>query len=383
MDKIGLLLPRSSYYQSIGFELFDGFRSGLKQYGHDEVKVVTENIGFGADRQQVYRSAEKLLMEENAGIVFAYVGHRTAQLLRPLFMAANKLLVVLDAGANLPQEWPVSANIIYHSLHNSLGAYLAAQRAVHDGFSQGGMVSNYYDGGYLHTLAITNGFINKGGTICFNHATGYTPEEFKLNPIVEHVDKFPDSCLLPVFSGDFAEWLYRDLKKLFPEKLPPLYLPPFALEETMLSKSVFPGPSAYGIAAWSKHLDNTENRIFTEAMAESGRNANLFSLLGWEGARIAVEALARMTENKNDAWLTGEQIKTFRFQSPRGEIYFDAATNTSLAPMYEAQLEDDSSGNCRLKITGDAKETSAAYTAMTAPPLENVISGWYNSYTCN
>lgn len=383
MNKIGILLPRSTYYHAISFDLFEGFRSGLKQCGHEDVKVVTENIGFGADRQQVYRSAERLLLEENVGIVLAYVGHRTAQLLRPLFMSANRLLIVLDAGAHLPQEWPVSSNIIYHSLHNSLGAYLAARRAANDGFTQGGMVCNYYDGGYLHTVAITNGFVNSGGAIAFNHATGYTPSEFQLDPLTDHLKNHVDACLLPVFSGDFTEWFYRDMKKMFPEKLPPLYLPPFSLEETMLSCSVFPGNNARGIAAWSKHLDNAENRQFKDVMTLNGRDANLFSLLGWEGAWIALEALAKMKMNNNNARLTSDQLMSFRFQSPRGEVYFDAGTKTSLAPMYEAQLEDDGTGHCSLKVTGESKATRQAYAEMSMSPLENAMSGWFNSYTCN
>lgn len=383
MQKIGILLPRSSYYNSIGFDLFEGLRAGLDQTGHEDVKIVTENIGFGADRQQVYRSAEKLLLEENAGVILAYVGHRTAQLIRPLFMSANRLLIVLDSGANLPQEWPVSQNILYHSLHNSLGAYVAARRAVRDGFSDGGMVSNYYDGGYLHIMAITNGLIHSGGEIRFNHATGYTPGEFNLDALTDHLKNFPEACLLPVFSGDFNEWFFRDIKNLFPEKLPPMYVPPFSLDEVMLANASYPGDHVRGVAAWAKSLENAENKKFIQALEESGREANLFSLLGWESAWLAIEALAKMKENKNNARLASDQLKAFRFQSPRGEIYFDAGTNTTIAPMYEGHVENDGNGHCKLKITGEANQIAEAYAAMTAPQLENAISGWFNSYTCN
>ena len=108
MQTIGILLPRSTYYQTIGFDLFEGLRSGLRHLGRSDIKIITENIGFGAEKQQCYRSAEKLLLEENVSVVIAYIGHRTAQLLRPLFLAANKMLIVLDAGANLPNEWPAA-----------------------------------------------------------------------------------------------------------------------------------------------------------------------------------------------------------------------------------------------------------------------------------
>ena len=128
MQTIGLLLPRSTFYETIGFDLYEGLRSGLLQLGRDDIKIKTENIGFGADKQQCYRSAEKLLLEDNASIVIAYIGHKTAQLLRPLFLAANKILIVLDSGAHLSQEYSSSPNIIYHSLHNALGASFRQER---------------------------------------------------------------------------------------------------------------------------------------------------------------------------------------------------------------------------------------------------------------
>ena len=71
MNKIGLLLPRSSFYNTIGFDLFEGLKSGLKKIGRDDIKLVTENIGFGTDKQQCYRSAEKLLLEEDVDLIIA------------------------------------------------------------------------------------------------------------------------------------------------------------------------------------------------------------------------------------------------------------------------------------------------------------------------
>jgi branched-chain amino acid transport system substrate-binding protein len=383
MQNIGILLPRSSYYATIGFDLFQGLKSGLQQLGRDDIRIVSENIGFGADRQQAYRSAEKLLLEENVGIVFAYIGHRTAQLLRPLFMSANRLLIVLDAGAHLAHEWPVSPNVFYHSLHNALGAYLAGGLAVREGLKQGAMVTGYYDGGYLQTFACDKGLTDAGGETVFNVATGYTETDFKLDELVNHVSNHPEACLLPIFSGDFASWFYRDIKKLFPEKLPQIYASPFALEESMLAQSIFPGTGMRGIATWSKHLDNSENKIFIETLLETGREPNLFSLLGWEAATLALEALDNMKAHKNNARLAGEQLKQFSFQSPRGKVVFHAGTQTSLAPLFEVEVKPDDQGHCCLHLTREVSEYAEAYEKMIGHSLENNISGWFNSYTCN
>src|SRR5690606_28766694 len=99
------------------------------------LKIVSENIGFGADKQQCYRAAENLIFNHDVDVIVAYIGQRMAQLLKPLLLSCNKLLLVLDSGANLPQEHPECPNIVYLSLHNALGAYLSARLAIKDGYT--------------------------------------------------------------------------------------------------------------------------------------------------------------------------------------------------------------------------------------------------------
>ena len=279
MQTIGIVLPRSTYYETIGFDLYEGLRSGLKNLGRNDIKIVSENIGFGADKQQCYRSAERLLLEENADLVIAYIEHRTAQLLRPLFLAANKMLIVLDAGTNLPHEWSACPNIFYHSLHNALGAWHIAKDAVANGHKNAGMVTGYYDGGYLHTYSISKSFEIAGGTICFNHATGYKDIDFTMESLKLHLEQYPDSALLSLFSGDFVQWYFEGIKNLFENKNIPIYLPPFAFEETMLSQAVYPSNNIKGIAAWSKNINSEANLNFIDTITETGRTPNLFSLL--------------------------------------------------------------------------------------------------------
>ncbi len=384
MNTIGMLLPRSTYYAGLSFDLFEGFRSSLKFIGLDDVRIATENIGFGTDKQLCYRAAEQLVMHENATIVFAYIGHRMAQVLRPLFLAANRLLVVLDAGANVPQEWPESPHIFYHSLHNSLGSYMAAQLAHRDGYTMGGMVTGYYDGGYLQTMALTEGFTNSGGNIGFNHATGYRSDDFSMDSLGQHLNAHPDSALLSIFSGDYVQWYFEQLKQLFAGQRLPVYLPPFALEETMLADAEYPEAEVKGVAVWSSKFENGQNEQFKTAMEQAGRAANLFSLLGWEGAYIAAYLLKRGKETKNNIQEISLALDDLSFESPRGNITVHASTRHSMAPMYEASVTDDGTGHCALSIgtSVDTDNLLTSYEIFTATPTDHVVSGWYNSYTC-
>lgn len=381
MQTIGILLARSTYYQTISFDLYEGLRSGLKYLERNDIRIITENIGFGADKQQCYRSAEKLLLEENASVVIAYIGHRMAQLLRPLFLAANKILIVLDAGANLPHEWPACPNIFYHSLHNSLGASLAAKKAINDGYKSAGMITGYYDGGYLHTYSISKSFEENGGKIFFNHATGYKSEDFTMEPLKNHLEQFPDCALLSLFSGDFVQWYFEGIKKSFKEQNLPVYLPPFGFEEMTLADAEYPGDNIQGIAAWSKNIKSDENEIFIDAITSAGRTPNLFSLLSWESAVITIKILDLIQE-RNTITQIASELHSFTFKSPRGRIYFDPKTNTSISPLYNAVLISNDKGKCEIKLESTANDIHEHFQKLTNQNLNNSTSAWYNSYAC-
>jgi branched-chain amino acid transport system substrate-binding protein len=379
---IGLLLPRSTYYTGLSFDIFEGVRSSVHHIERDNIRLVTENIGFGTDKQLCYKAAEELIMHENATVVLAYIGHRMAQVLRPLFQAANRLLIVLDAGANVPHEWPETPNIIYHSLHNSFGSWLTAKRAVNDGFSQGGMITGYYDGGYLQTWGLCSGFISAGGNITFNHATGYNKNDFSMQPLKEHVEKYPEGALLSIFSGDYVQWYFEELKDVFGENHLPIYLPPFAQEETMLQDAVHPGGLIKGIAAWSSQLNNAENKVFIDTIESNGRTANLFSLLGWEGALLAIHASDLMLEQKNNLQLVSDSMMNFSFNGPRGKVYFHTPTRHTMAPLFETIIQKDEDGTCSLVIEKSVENPDSNFEQFITISTENAISGWYNSYTC-
>lgn len=381
MKKIGLLLPKSTYYSTIGFDLFEGLKSNLKKLELEDLKIVTENIGFGADKQQCYRSAEKLLLDENVDLVVAYIGHRMAELLRPLFLATNKILIVLDAGANMPQEWSVCPNIIYHSLHNSLGAFLSSKLAVKKGYKTAGMITGYYDGGYLQTYSLSKSFENEGGKICFNHATGYKEEDFTMEPLTGFLNSYPDSAFLSLFSGDYVQWYFENIKNLFNNIDVPIFLTPFGLEETMLKNVICPSNNIHGIAAWSKNIINPENKAFIETIEASGKTPNIFLLLGWESAELVTKILSVLEKNKKVTDVAKE-LNGFEFKSPRGLITFYSKYNQTISPLYEASILPDENGNCLVKINSIIENTDLHFDDLYNQKLEGVTSAWYNSYVC-
>lgn len=380
--KVGLLLPRSSYYTSIAFDILDGLRQRISLDGNkDVVNIFSENIGFGAEKQAVYRAAEQLIIQHDVDVVFGYIGHSMAQLLRPLFLSTNRLLIVLDAGASMPQEWPRCENIIYHSLNNSLGAFYLGELVRRDGIREAAFSTCYYDGGYLHTLALAKGLERAEVAIRYNIATGYIREGFSMSGLKPYMESGGRKAVAAIFSGDFLQWFFQEMNSHFKGGEEAIYLPPFALEEKMLEQAPFPNGRVKGVASWSVDLQNRENDVFVRKMHEEGKTANLFSLLGWEAGQL-IDILKNSGHLIKAGNKAVEHLMESSFETPRGTVAFAPEVNTSYGPLYEADIVENGRNGCKLDISS-AISAKAVFSEMIQIELNNAVSGWQNSYVCN
>lgn len=382
MEKIGVLLPRSTFYASMSFDIVEGLRAGFKNAGRDDIELVIENIGFGAEKQVCYQAAENLLLKEDVQIVIAYLGHRMANLLRPLFTSANRLLIVLDSGANLPQEYPPSDHIIYHSLHDSLCCWMSSQLAIRDEYQEGGMLTCYYDGGYLHTLAITKSYVENGGTIKFNHATGNDNNSFSMDELSTHIANYPKASFLALFSADYTQSFFDKIPHSVIAQQTPVYTSAFMMEESALTQMPFPKIPAKGVVPWSRSIQNKENERFIHLLDEVGKEANYFSLIAYESIPLVLECMKLLIENKKRVSVATQGLKDFTFDSPRGKVYFHHTSKHTLSNLYEAELIACENSMTKVKIVDEITDVSSQFDKMYNLELNNTLSGWYNSYTC-
>ena len=81
----------------------------------NEIAIVTENIGFGLDDEEVYSKNEKLLLAENVDVVVAFIDGKCAEMLTPLYAATGKILLLVNMGAHYNFDVQPSPNIIHHT----------------------------------------------------------------------------------------------------------------------------------------------------------------------------------------------------------------------------------------------------------------------------
>jgi branched-chain amino acid transport system substrate-binding protein len=131
-----------------------------------------------------------------------------------------------------------------------------------------------------------------------------------------------------------------------------------------------------------KKINSTENKIFLETITSAGRIPNLFSLLSWESAAISLKVIELMDEHKNNMSQIAIGLQSFEFEGPRGRIFFDSKTNTSIAPLYNASIIATNEGKCEVQIESETTDVLEHFEKLTTQELNSSTSAWYNSYAC-
>jgi branched-chain amino acid transport system substrate-binding protein len=275
MATIGLLLPHSTLYPTLSFDLLDGVKAGLADASITNLTWVVESIGFGTDADEIRGKAQKLLMQDGVDLVVCMMSRRMAEQIAPVFTAANRLLLVLDVLGDFFSSQSTAPTVFYHSLQSCLYSRLAARKAVESGATRVIQAMSFYDAGYLQGYAVAQGVDTSGGQIVQYAVSSHIPAQVTLQNLQEGLASA--QAVVAQYVGDMAGQFYQ-LYATLSNQLP-LWAGPMLLEEQMLANVPFGPEYVRGYVAWSEHLETGNNETFKASMRQRGRKSNLFSML--------------------------------------------------------------------------------------------------------
>jgi branched-chain amino acid transport system substrate-binding protein len=380
--RIGILLPRSTDYPAMGFDLLDGLRYSLKQEGITEATVIPENIGFGEDRQANYAKAEKLFMQDDIDLLVAYLSVSNAEALYPLIKTVGKPLLVLDPGMNHPALAP-EPNVFFISFQGMHAAYLAGKKAA-EGGAEVILATSFYDGGYRGPWAYTMGIEAAGGRIVHNYVGHYKESEFTVKPLLDIMEEKKTERIAACFSTYLSTLFVNGLHE-HNSGLPPAtyYCSSFMAEEQLLGSYKLPGGNFYAFIPWSSGMNNESNNLFKETIQkEKKKAANLFHLFGWEAGIIAAH-LIRQAENSGTLITdAASSLGNYQYNSPRGRVHIHPETRTTYAPLHYAEIREGEENKCRLMIIEQVEIGPGEHEEIMNKRPEGMTSGWFNNYFC-
>lgn len=372
LRRIGLLLPRSTDYPSIGYDILDGLRLGLKSAGQEDVQFFFDNIGFGENASDNYARAEKICLAHDPDVLIVYAGSVNAEYLYPLAEALSKPILFVDAGMQFPTV-PPSPWCYHISLQGIHACYHMGQHAGR-GNKRVLMATSFYDGGYRGTMYTHHGVSETGGSLCGNFVSGYKVADFTIEPYLNLLQEQQPQAIAANFSTYLSELFFKALHENKDHAVAaPFFCSPFMAEEQILGKCPFPGGEFTAIVSWASSLDNEAQREFKATIEkEKGKPANVFHLLGWEAAIVAQQIGSNGPRSLDD----------FEYDSPRGHVVMDKKTHYTYAPLYRGVITGDDEGKCVLQVEGSIDVTRDEHHRIVVNQDLEFLSGWKNNYFC-
>jgi branched-chain amino acid transport system substrate-binding protein len=370
--RIGFLLPRSSEFPSMGFDLLDGLRTHLQILGLGDANISTQNVGFGDDSGAVFVAAEKLIMENDAQLIIVYATSLNAEQLYPLASTTGIPFLFVDAGMEF-FDLPPNPNCFHITLQGLAACESIAKKAG----EEGNLVlsaTSFLDGGYRSVWAFERGLQEVGSSFSGHYVSHYQPAEFTLAPFTEQLEAGNAQAVVASFSSYLNQLFLTKLKEQ-PDvaRSLPFYCAPYMADEMMLENIAFPGGNYNTVVPWASSLANAANTVFLQTIAtEKKKKANLFHLLGWEAA-IAAQKIIQDGIGALAGW---------SYESPRGTITFHPETHCAYGPIHLGQIVSGEKGNCKLQLNGTIEISSEDHLKQfIAKPTEG-YSRWRNNYFC-
>lgn len=380
--KVGVLYPRSSAHPNADIDFVDGMRSCLEDGGRArQMELKLEGVGFGGAEKEVYEKVERLLRMERVDIIVAFVDLKVTPLLEPLLFTSDKLMIVVNPGANYPLNWTPQSNIIYLTLHHAFLTWLAGGQAVRQSKTSAAMASTFYDCGYLHGATMMDNFVKRGGEPAYNYVNNQRyDDQFEISPLLHFLAENKDTrSLLCTFDAAPAALFYHRLNQNAEAGDLHLYVSPMMLEATALH-ALTEGLSFSidGYSTWLPSQGGEANRHFrTVFEQQTGRAASIFALLGWEAA-LVVGALLGEDGKPLDTSSSVAALTDNPLSSPRGPLRLDKATHFFLSPV----LHCHAARGARQLTIESCQEVQEAWQAFHTSVPDGVASGWTNTYLC-
>jgi branched-chain amino acid transport system substrate-binding protein len=391
--KLGLLQPPSNVYPMLGKNVGTGIWLYLKQQGHRaaglRVRLMKEEIGFGPN---LARSKVRTLIEQDGvALVVGVLSTEVAARLRPIFEEARVPLLVSNAGADLVRDADRSPYLFYHSLgywqaSQAMGNWAAANLG-----KKAFVATSLYDGGYDSFLAFRLGFEAAGGEVLRTVGTHASSEGNGLEALYEEIRGTRPDFVCGFYSGQQAAEFVRGYKEAGLAGNVPLVGTAFAVDEGILETQ---GEAARGILSafsWSRSLDNADragggkaeseggacdNQAFVEAFRElTGRPADAFAVLGYDTARLVLEAV---NATEGDLGQLAQALRGIEFRGPRGLVRMDPRTQQARTPLYLREVRGRA-GQLRNAVIGELAPLNEL-DGQIGSLQSNPKTGWLNAY---
>ena len=330
--KVGLLLPFSGVYASLGTEIETGFNLGLKEFGgqtdvtFDIVREDTEvkpPVALG--------KAKKLILQDDVDVMVGIVSSGVLGAVRDMVHGAGVPLIVANAGNDEATGEACSPFITRMSFSNGqvnrpMGTWMAEQ-----GIKKVFTLAPDYAAGHQMIDAFVETFTAAGGEVVGQEFTPFQKTQ-DFGPYLAQAKASGADAVYVFYAGGEAITFVKQYDSFGLKAELPLYGSGFLTSPLYVNAQ---GEAAEGVITalhYAPTIDNAANASFVAAFtAETGRAPSEFAVQGYDSARALIEAVKA---GATDRASLATALRQVSFDGPRGTLSIDPATNNIIQPVY-------------------------------------------------
>jgi branched-chain amino acid transport system substrate-binding protein len=345
---IGILLPFSGVYASLGNEIEAGFALGLETYAtdldfeiilHREDTEVTPATGLARTR--------KLILQDDVDAIVGIVSSGVLGAVRDMVDGAGVPLIVANAGndeatGEACSPWITRVSFSNGQVNRPMGRWMAEQ-----GIETVYTLAPDYAAGRQMIEGFAGAFTEAGGTILGSEFTPFQQTQ-DFGPYIAQAQASGADALFVFYAGGEAISFVNQYASFGAADDLPLYGSGFLTSQLYVDAQ---GPSAEGVITalhYVPTIDNPENAAFVAAFREAnGRTPSEYAVQGYDAARalaLALETGARDRET------LGAALRQVSFDGPRGALSIDPATNNVIQPIYVYQTVTGEGGMSQIVL---------------------------------
>jgi branched-chain amino acid transport system substrate-binding protein len=330
--KVGLLLPFSGVYASLGNEIETGFNLGLAEFG-GETDVTFEILREDTEVSPpaALAKARKLILQEQVDVMVGIVSSGVLGAVRDMVHGAGVPLIVANAGNDEATGAACSPYITRMSFSNGqinrpMGTWMAEQ-----GIETAYTLAPDYAAGRQMIDAFTETFTAAGGEIVGQDFTPFQKTQ-DFGPYLAQAASSGADAVYVFYAGGEAISFVKQYDSFGLQDDLPLYGSGFLTSPLYVNAQ---GEAAEGIITalhYAPTIDSEANAAFVAAFTEeTGRVPSEFAVQGYDAARALIEAVKTGATDRESL---ANALRQVSFEGPRGQLSIDPATNNIIQPIY-------------------------------------------------
>ena len=356
--KLGLVLPYSSVYASLGEDITRGLELALSEAGN---QVAGRSFEVLKQDDQVnpqvgLQVARKFIQQDQVDFLIGPVASHVAIAISKAAKDSETFLLIANAGADQLTREQCSPFIFRTSFSNWQPSYPMGPWLAKKGIRRVAILAPNYAAGKDALAAFKEGFLPAGGEITSEQYPALGEADYQ--PFLSKIGQGNPQAVFVFFSGSDAVKFVQQYAQAGLKNTYPLHGPGFLVEDGLQAQ----GEAALGIKTtlhWADQLDIPANKRFMAAYEKKfGAKPSVFSVQGYDTGQLLVAALKITGGDTRDKAKLRGALETATIDSPRGPFKLSAAHNPA-QNIYVREVVKGSDGLYHNKVTDIAAENLA------------------------